>query len=142
MVREFKEDDINRVMELWLEANRQAHDFISARYWESNFEAVKEMLPQAELFVFEKDSNGEIQGFVGLEQNYIAGIFVRDEVRSKGIGHQLLEHIKARKNHLTLHVYQKNKRAITFYQREAFQIQRETMDQATGEKELLMVWDG
>ena len=41
---------------------------------------------------------------------------------------------------MTLHVYQKNKRAISFYQREAFVIQSEGLDEDTGEKEFLMVW--
>ena len=39
-----------------------------------------------------------------------------------------------------LNVYQKNARAISFYQREGFIIQCEGLDEATGEKEYTMLW--
>ncbi len=41
---------------------------------------------------------------------------------------------------LRLNVYQKNARAISFYQREGFIIQCEGLDEATGEKEYIMLW--
>ena len=41
---------------------------------------------------------------------------------------------------LTLNVYQKNTRALSFYQREGFDIQCEGADAATGEKEYTMLW--
>ena len=37
-------------------------------------------------------------------------------------------------------MYQKNKRAIHFYQREGFVIQCEGLDEATGEKDYMMTW--
>ena len=46
-------------------------DFISEQYWINNYELVKEMLPQAEVYVFEMDKM--IQGFVGLNNEYIEG---------------------------------------------------------------------
>ena len=39
-----------------------------------------------------------------------------------------------------INVYQKNARAISFYQREGFIIQCEGLDEATGEKEYAMLW--
>ena len=71
---------------------------------------------------------------------YIEGIFVSDEVQSQGIGKRLLDHIKAIKDTLYLSVYQKNTRAIRFYQREGFVIQREGLDESTDEKEFTMLW--
>lgn len=96
------------------------------------------MLPQAEVYVYE--SAGEIQGFVGLSGEYIEGIFVVDEMQSQGIGRRLLDHMKATKDTLYLSVYQKNTRAIRFYHREGFVIQREGLDESTGEKEFTMLW--
>ena len=125
-------------MALWLDTNLKTHDFVPAEYWRSNFEPVKEMLPQAEVYVYE--SAGEIQGFVGLSGEYIEGIFVVDEMQSQGIGRRLLDHMKATKDTLYLSVYQKNTRAIRFYHREGFVIQREGLDESTGEKEFTMLW--
>ena len=138
MIRRLQETDIDRVMELWLGVNLKTHDFVPAAYWRNNFEPVKEMLPQAEVYVYE--SAGEIQGFVGLSVEYIEGIFVVVEMQSQGIGRRLLDHMKATKDTLYLSVYQKNTRAIRFYHREGFVIQREGLDESTGEKEFTMLW--
>ena len=60
--------------------------------------------------------------------------FVSDEMQSCGIGKLLLDYIKDKKERLQLNVYQKNARAISFYQREGFIIQCEGLDEATGRK--------
>ena len=121
-----------------MNTNIKAHNFIPAQYWKSNFKAVKEALSQAEVYVYEYDK--EIQGFIGLNDEYVEGIFVRDEMQSQGIGKLLLNFVKEKKTKLYLNVYQKNTRAIHFYQREGFEIQREGLDEVTGEKDYVMVW--
>lgn len=138
MIRRLQKADVDRVMDLWLDTNLKAHNFVHAAYWRSNFEPVKEILPQAEVYVYEVAE--EIQGFVGLSGEYIEGIFAADEMQSQGIGKRLLDHMKAIKDTLHLSVYQKNTRAIRFYQREDFVIQREGLDESTDEKEFTMLW--
>ena len=139
-IRALRRADIGRVMELWLDANLKAHSFIPAAYWKSNFDAVKEMLPQAEVYVYEDAS--EIDAFVGLNGTYIEGIFVSSEMQSKGSGRRLLDFVKTKRTKLCLNVYQKNTRAIDFYQREGFKIRCEGLDESTGEKDYEMVWSG
>lgn len=119
--------------------NLKAHFFIPEQYWISNYEFVKEMLPQAEVYVYEDDKM--IQGFIGVSDEYIEGIFVSDEMQSCGIGKMLLDYIKDKKDRLQLKVYQKNVRAMSFYQREGFTIQSEEMDEFTREKEYVMNWE-
>ena len=72
--------------------------------------------------------------------NYIAGIFVNKNNQSRGIGKQLLDYVKEIKETLNLSVYQKNIRAISFYQREQFIIQSEHIDNDNNEKEFIMIW--
>lgn len=138
MIRELRKADINSVAEIWLDTNCKAHAFIPASYWERNFASVKEMLPQAEVCVYETE-NG-IQGFLGLSGEYIEGIFVSEEAQLHGIGKCLLDYAKNRKPALRLNVYQKNVRAIRFYRREGFQIRRSGLDAATGEPDYEMLW--
>lgn len=142
MIRKLQKTDIDTVSQIWLDANRDAHDFIPAEYWENNFLPVKEMLLQAEVYVYIDECKNEIEGFVGMDQEYIAGIFVRKEVRSEGIGKALLDFVKEKKQELTLNVYRKNERAVRFYEREEFQIIDRTVDKSTDEKEYLMKWKG
>ena len=139
MIRKLQKADINRAADIWLKTNLKAHFFIPEQYWISNYEFVKEMLPQAEVYVYEDDKM--IQGFIGINDDYIEGIFVSDEMQSRGIGKILLDYIKDKKDRLQLKVYQKNVRAMSFYQREGFTIQSEEMDEFTGEKEYVMNWE-
>ena len=138
MIRELRKVDINKVAEIWLDTNIKTHYFISAQYWKSNFELVKELLLQATVYVYEDKK--EIQGFIGLSNEYIEGIFVSAEMQSQGIGYILLNYVKGKRNKLILNVYQKNTRAISFYQREGFEIQYSGLDEATGEKDYVMAW--
>lgn len=140
MIRAYKNSDLNDIMELWLNTNMQAHSFIPKEYWTGNYDMVKKMLPEAELYVYEDDTKGGIEGFIGLAENYIAGIFVKADVQSRGIGKQLLDHVKMCRPVLSLNVYRKNKRAVRFYQREQFRIHSESVEEDTGENELRMVW--
>lgn len=101
---------------------------------------VKDILPKKEIYVYEDDNINQINGFIGLMDNYIAGIFVNKNNQSRGIGKQLLDYVKEIKETLNLSVYQKNIRAISFYQREQFVIQSEHIDNDNNEKEFIMIW--
>ena len=50
------------------------------------------------------------------------------------------KYAKDKRNKLLLNVYQKNAWAISFYQREGFEIHHSGLDEATGEKEYVMTW--
>lgn len=139
MIRDLKETDIDRIAEIWLNTNIKAHDFIPSEYWQDKFHIVKKMFSQAEIYVYENEKT--ILGFIGMSEEYIAGIFVSSEVQSQGIGKLLLNFVKDRKNKLHLNVYQKNIRAIQFYHREDFKIESENFDSDNNEKEYIMVWE-
>ena len=111
---------------------------IKANNWNCNFELVKEMLLQAEVYIYV--NNQKIQGFIGLRDEYIEGIFIYDEMQSQGIGKILMNYVKDKRKKLLLNVYQKNTWAISFYQREGFEIRCSGFDEATGEKDYVMVW--
>ena len=140
MIRKFENLDLDAVMQIWLQANLDAHAFIPASFWEAHFEMVRDMLPQAELYVHENEAPRQIDGFIGLTENHIEGIFVAKAARSKGIGKALLDYAKSRRPRLTLGVYQKNERALAFYRREQFAIHSEGIDEDTNEAEIQMLW--
>ena len=140
MIRKMEEKDIPDVLQIWLETNIRAHNFIEKEYWTGNYEMVKQILPEAEVYVYEDEKNGQIAGFIGMNNQYVEGLFVKESAQSRGIGKQLLDHAKSRKTELRLGVYQKNVRAMRFYLRENFLIQAEEMDEDTNEKEYIMEW--
>ena len=63
MIRTYQPADLDRLMQLWLQGNLQAHPFVPASYWEENAPDVRRQLPQAQLFLYE-DAEG-VQGFLG-----------------------------------------------------------------------------
>lgn len=138
MIREFRISDTEQVMKLWLTGNEEAHYFIPKEYWHSHYSEVQEALLKAIVFVY--DADGKVQGFIGMLNEYIAGIFVDKSFRSHGIGKQLLNYVKSRYDKLSLEVYLKNTRAVSFYLKEKFSVLSESVDEDTGEKEYIMIW--
>ena len=138
MIREFKQTDIDNVMEIWITENIRAHDFIPKEYWEKNFEYVKKILPNAEIYVYVE--NEKIVGFIGLNDNYIEGIFIDSKYQYKGIGTALLNKAKKLKDELTLSAYKKNTKAIQFYLKNEFKIVEKNIDQENDEVEYIMLW--
>lgn len=139
MIRAMQNSDVPAVMQIWLASNCDAHPFIEKSYWESNLSFVAQSITQAEVYV--AIENGTIIGFVGLGENgYIEGIFVEKAKRSKGVGKQLLDFVKAKYDTLSLSVYCANTRAVSFYQREGFHIRAKQVDEPTHAVEYTMVW--
>ena len=58
MVRKFETQDLDTVMQIWLHGNLDAHVFIPVS-WTGHFEMVRDMLPQAELYVHENEAPGK-----------------------------------------------------------------------------------
>lgn len=138
MIREFKQTDIDNVMEIWLTENIKAHNFIPKEYWEKNFEYVKKVLPNAEIYVYLEDER--IVGFIGLNDNYIEGIFIDSKCQYKGIGTALLNKAKKLKDELTLSAYKKNTKAIQFYLKNGFKIVEENIEEENDEVEYIILW--
>lgn len=139
MIRKFETKDTERVMQIWLEVNMEAHEFVPSDYWLSQYQSVQEQLLQADIYVYEQDK--EIQGFVGMMDDYLAGIFVDKKCRSMGIGKGLLECVKKNYPAFSLNVYQKNRRAVDFYLREGLFIVSKGVDENTAETDYIMAWN-
>lgn len=59
-IRKMKAEDLDVVMEIWLDTNMRAHNFISQSYWEGNVQSVRDMISKAEVYVWEEDIDGEV----------------------------------------------------------------------------------
>lgn len=139
MIRKFEKNDINPVMQIWKNENIKAHKFISKEYWKNNYYYVKEILPNAEIYVYVLKEN--IVGFIGINENYIEEIFIDTNNQCKGIGTSLLNKVKENRDNLTLSVYKKNINAINFYKKNDFIITSENIDKDTAEIEYTMTWN-
>lgn len=138
MIRRMEHNDLDPIVQIWLDGNCSAHHFVPMGYWESHLDYMRKVLPQAEVWVYCIDK--QIVAFLGLDSNYIAGLFVTEEFQSQGIGHALLDHAKSLYDVLSLCVYEKNQRAVKFYTREGFEVKDYHIDNPTDETEIAMQW--
>lgn len=138
-IRPQRPADLPALLDLWLQGNLDAHPFIPAAYWEKNRPAVAAALPEAEVLAAEEA--GELVGFIGLQGDYIAGLFVRRDSRGRGVGRALLAAARTARSVLTLRVYAQNTAACRFYAREGFTAVERTLDPDTGADELLLRWN-
>lgn len=137
MIRKMKDLELEKVSQIWLDSNLEAHDFIDKNFWLDNYPMVKEQFKTAEIYV---DAESEIKGFVGLQSDYIAGIFVEKSYRNQGIGKKLINFLKKNHQELSLDVYDKNIRAKQFYEKNGFEVSTQSIERETGEKESRLVW--
>lgn len=138
MIRKLRASDINRVMSIWLQENIRAHSFVDDTYWKAHYEDVKKSMLVANVYIYEEQNT--IKGFAGLQDDYLAGIFVAKEFQGQGVGHALLKHIKQQFSAFQLDVYVLNKPAVRFYLREGLRIMRSRVDSETGQQEYRMQW--
>lgn len=138
MLRTLRPADLPAVAKIWLAGNLSAHAFIPASYWQSKLGAVTQAIAAAEVWVY-ADIDTPL-GFIGLRDDYIAGLFVAEACRSRGIGRLLLNKAKAIHPTLSLDVYRKNNRALAFYRREGFRQISSGQEPETKETACRMLW--
>ncbi len=138
IIRKFQDFDLKKVLRLWYEGNLEAHDFIDQEYWDRNLSYVKRVIPEVEVYVYE--INGQVVGFVGIDEGYIAGLFVDKEFRGCGVGSKLMDYVKERYDFFTLHVFENNYGAVTFYENRGLLKKEESVHEDLGEVEYLMYY--
>ena len=140
MIRLMNDGDIDAVMDIWLETNISAHDFIPEEYWLGNYNAIKgEYLPKSDNYVYEE--GGKIRGFISIVQPSIIGaLFVSKGNHNQGIGGKLIEFCKCKFAYLDVAVYAENKQAIEFYEKHEFIKVKEKVNKASSHLEYILEW--
>lgn len=137
MIRICTPQDTDAVLDIWLSASIQAHDFIEAAFWSSQVDAMRTLyLPASEVYVFERDS--VVVGFYALHGDNLAALFVAPAFQGQGIGSQLIAHGKRQRAVLSLSVYQRNQASYRFYLAQGFVVVSEQTDEHTGHREYCM----
>lgn len=137
MIRAYREEDLDAVIEIWLNASVQAHHFVPQEYWQSQVENMRSIyIPASEVYVYEADEG--MLGFYALHEDALAAIFVSPNNQGQGIGKQLLHHAKAKRSLLTLCVYKANLASYQFYISQGFKVVSEQLDHHTKQQEYTM----
>lgn len=137
-IRKLIDTDIETVMKIWHEGNLEAHDFVDPAYWDKSRSYVRRMLGEVDVYVYE--SNGRVVGFMGMDGEYLEGLFVHRDFRGLGFGTRMIEWVKAENDYFTLHVFKKNYGAYTFYRNRGLLIRDLEINEDLGEEEYLMYY--
>ncbi|MBP7342768.1 MAG: GNAT family N-acetyltransferase [Deltaproteobacteria bacterium] len=137
MIRAFEVSDMNDVLDIWLRASIETHNFVGREFWKSKIEDMqKTYIPASDTYVF-IDSE-VIKGFFSLHGDTLAAMFVSPDFQGNGIGQQLMNKAKSLRTKLNLTVYKENLRSVVFYRKCGFVIIKEKVDEHTGHVEILM----
>jgi AcrR family transcriptional regulator len=132
------DDVLDRLMDIWLNSNLEAHDFVAPEYWRQAEPAVRAELPGAELTV--ATVSGAIAGFAGVQGDYVAGLFVARDYRDQGLGGAIMRTLQDTHARLRLSVYERNTGAVRFYERLGFTVTAQAVDSDTKQVEYEMSW--
>ncbi|MGA8884466.1 MAG: N-acetyltransferase [Acinetobacter sp.] len=141
IIRKAEIDDTQVILQIWLAASIQAHDFILASFWQSELINMRDTyLPLAENYVIEE--NNAVMGFASLlrPDAFLAALFIAPEQQGHGCGSALIDFLKQQRRELHLSVYAENSASVGFYQKHGFSINSQGIDENTGHAELAMTW--
>jgi putative acetyltransferase len=137
VIRPYKNQDEEAVIEVWYLASLIAHDFVPASFWETEKQDIRDKyLPMAQTWVYEE--NDKVIGFMSLLENHIGGLFVHPDYQGQGIGSQLIDHAKRLHPVLSLDVFKQNTKSRRFYEKCGFKVTAENIHEATGCDNLTM----
>src|SRR5699024_12105582 len=75
MIRAYKENDIDILIDIWYKSSLHAHVLIYSGDWESQIEEIKEKyIPMSETHVITNQT--KIIGFISMVEGYLAALFI------------------------------------------------------------------
>ena len=138
MIRKIREDDIVKVMSLWMKGNLKYHNFIDKDYWLEIFNNKKEELLNTDTFVYIE--NEKILGFISLNNQNVTDIYVDNNLLRTGIGTKLINYCKDLKENLEVTIFEKNIKAILFFSSLDFKNMGIHINEKFNEKEYILKW--
>lgn len=138
MIREYRQRDLDSVLQIWYEASKIAHSFLADELLQrQKIEIRDKYIPMAETWVMEQ--RGVIQGFISLLDSYVGGLFIHPDFQRGGVGKALVQKARAEKGELSVGVYDKNITAHRFYHKMGFCETCREVQPDTGEIVITMI---
>jgi putative acetyltransferase len=119
-IRQSQAAETGRLYEIWHDAVRASHGFISDEDMADIVHMVKtEYLPGKDFWAA-VDEDGRMVGFMRLEGSHVDSLFVDPPAQGKGVGRALLAYAYTLSNELSVEVNEQNLEARQFYERMGF----------------------
>lgn len=137
LIRPYQSGDQQRVLDIWLEASRIAHPFLTESDLQRHYALVRDKyLPESQVMVAARGQ--EVLGFIGLLDDFIGGLFVDPTAQGTGIGSNLLAVAMIEHAQLSVDVYARNEAAVGFYLSQGFvETERRPIDDEGRQQEMI-----
>lgn len=128
-IRSSKPSDLPTLFEIWHDAVRATHSFLSEKDIAFYAQQVgDEYLPSSSFWVAVGD-NDRPRGFLGMTGSNIDALFIHPRHHGQGLGRALIDHAASLTGSLTVDVNEQNEGACSFYTKLGFrQVGRSELD--------------
>jgi putative acetyltransferase len=134
-IRQYKETDLEAVLNSWEVATRLAHKFMTDEFIAQERKNVEEIyLPNTDTWIAEID--GEVNGFIALMGNEVGAIFLQPDYHGKGVGKALMDKAQELHGDLEVEVFKENALGRNFYSKYGFKELEEKLHEPTGQQVL------
>ncbi|MCB2254165.1 acetyltransferase [Pseudomonas chlororaphis] len=115
IIRQATNADHPQLLDIWLRSVRATHHFLKDSDIEALLPQLRDIyLPAVELWVA-VDAEDCPLGFIGLNEHHVEMLFIEPDLRGKGIGRALLDHVRSSRSQMSVDVNEQNPEAVGFY---------------------------
>jgi putative acetyltransferase len=114
--------DFPRVVDVWEASVRATHHFLTEADIQFFKPLVREELPRVAQLACKRDDEGQVTGFIGVEQIKVEMLFVHPSWRGQGIGRRLMAYAITTLGASLVDVNEQNTQALGFYLRMGFEV--------------------
>lgn len=132
MIRKYKDEDKESLVEIWQEAASIVHSFLPKEFMEKEPDNIRNIyIPNTETWVYELDQR--VVGYIAMIENEVGGLFIYPNFQKRGIGKELMDAVAKNFSSLEVEVFEKNAGARMFYEKYGFQFMHSHKHKETGE---------
>jgi putative acetyltransferase len=134
-IRQYKETDLQAVLDSWEIATRSVHKFMSDEFITQGLKDIEKVyLPITDTWVVEFDA--EVKGFIALMGNEVGALFLQPDYHGEGAGRALMDKAQSLHPTLEVEVFKVNLTGRKFYAKYGFDFLKETLHEPTGQQVL------
>lgn len=122
IIKNVTEKDMTDILEVWESSVKATHLFLT----EENIDALRPFVEEGVKFISNlaviRDEEDTIQAFIGVHDNKIEMLFVKDTCRGKGLGKHLVNWAINTLNIKFVDVNEQNQQGLGFYKHMGFEV--------------------
>lgn len=122
IINNITEQDMTNILEVWESSVKATHLFLT----EANIVSLRPFVEEGVKFISNlaviRDEEDTIQAFIGVHDNKIEMLFVRDTLRGKGLGKHLVNWAINTLNIKFVDVNEQNEQGLGFYKYMGFEV--------------------